>query len=217
MHASEIHVVQSEARFRRRRAHLAQKLVTNAGRPSARYGHCVLVIAATGRELDGAGDNVETLVCGIGPVEAAVATARALAGSSPDGVLHVGIAGARGFTEPELVFGSASVYCDSESRLVPSRATPDAGLLAAARSVFPEARVTTIGTSARLGGTTDCELEAMEGFAVLRACVLAGVPALEVRVTSNEIGEPDRARWRLDHAFALLCDSLPVLIEALDA
>jgi futalosine hydrolase len=51
----------------------------------------------------------------------------------------------------------------------------------------------------------------MEGFAVLRACELAGVPAVEVRVVSNEIGEPDRARWRFDEAFGLLADALPRL------
>ena len=33
----------------------------------------------------------------------------------------------------------------------------------------------------------------MEGFAVLRACELAGVPALEAARDLNEIGEPDRA------------------------
>ena len=57
----------------------------------------------------------------------------------------------------------------------------------------------------------------MEGFAVLRACALAGVPALEVRALSNEIGEPDRARWRIDDGLALLRDALPRLLEALDA
>ena len=45
-----------------------------------------------------------------------------------------------------------------------------------------------IGTSARVGGTHDVDVEAMEGFAVLRACELAGVPAVEVRVVSNETG-----------------------------
>ena len=34
----------------------------------------------------------------------------------------------------------------------------------------------------------------MEGYAVLRAAALAGVPAVEVRVLANAIGEPDRAR-----------------------
>jgi futalosine hydrolase len=177
----------------------------------------VLVIAATERELEGVGGRADILVCGIGPVEAAVATALALATRKPGAVLHVGIAGARGFVEPELVLGSTALYCDAQSTFVPAIATPDAALLAAARSAFPQARVTAIGTSARVGGTTGCEIEAMEGFAVLRACELAGVPALEVRATSNDVAEPDRARWRFDDAFALLRESLPLLIEALDA
>jgi nucleoside phosphorylase len=57
----------------------------------------------------------------------------------------------------------------------------------------------------------------MEGYAVLRACELAGVPALEARATSNDVAEPDRARWRFDDAFALLGSVLPELIRALDA
>ena len=47
---------------------------------------------------------------------------------------------------------------------------------------------------------------------MLRACELAGVPAVEARVVSNEIGEPDRARWRFDDAFALLAEMLPRLV-----
>jgi nucleoside phosphorylase len=177
----------------------------------------VLVIAATERELEGVTDGVDTLVCGIGPVEAAVATTLALALRRPRAVLHVGIAGARGFVAPELVLGDAALYCDTQSAFVPTTTAPDPALLAAAQSAFPEARVTPIGTSARVGGTTGCEIEAMEGFAVLRACELAGIPVLEVRVTSNDVAEPDRALWRFDDAFALLRESLPTLIEALDA
>jgi nucleoside phosphorylase len=56
----------------------------------------------------------------------------------------------------------------------------------------------------------------MEGFAVLRACALAGVPAVEVRAISNEIGEPDRSRWELDTALAALADALPRLRAALE-
>ena len=71
-----------------------------------------------------------------------------------------------------------------------------------------------IGTSARVGGSGDTgiSVEAMEGFAVLRACALAGVPAVEVRVVSNEIGEPDRDLWRFDEAFAALEELLPRLV-----
>jgi nucleoside phosphorylase len=150
-------------------------------------------------------------------VDAAAATARALAERVPRLVVNVGIAGAHGFGEPELVIGSEAVYCDTDSPRVAARARPDAALVEAARRALPSARVCAIGTSARVGGTTGCDVEAMEGFAVLRAAELAGVPALEVRAVSNEISEPDRARWRFDDAFALLRASLPALLGALDA
>jgi nucleoside phosphorylase len=174
----------------------------------------LLVIAATERELAGTHDGV---ACGIGPVDAAAATARALAERRPDAVLHVGIAGERGFDEPRIVIGNESRYCDTDSDLVSSTAHPDRRMLDAARAALPDAHVTAIGTSARVTGTTGCGVEAMEGFAVLRACALANIPALEVRVTANEIDEPDRTRWRFDDAFDLLARTLPPLIEALDA
>jgi futalosine hydrolase len=176
----------------------------------------LLLVAATERELVPV-EGANTVVCGIGPVEAAVATARALAEDRPSAVLHVGIAGARGLEPLTLVFGSEAVYCDATGPLVPARALPDAGLLARLRTAFPEAEVRPIGTSARVGGSHGVDVEAMEGFAVLRACELAGVPAVEVRVVSNEIGEPDRALWRFDDAFATLGEVLPRLAAVASA
>jgi nucleoside phosphorylase len=128
----------------------------------------------------------------------------------------VGIAGARGLDVPQLVIGSEAVYEDAAGgTLVPGRVSPDAELLDRARRALPEARVLPIGTSARVGGTTGCAVEAMEGFAVLRAAELAGIPALEVRAVSNEIDEPDRARWRFDDALAALDEALPRLLAEL--
>ena len=175
----------------------------------------ILVVAATHRELAGA-DGAAVLACGIGPVEAAAATARALAEQAPNVVLQVGIAGARGLDIPQLVIGSEAVYEDAAGgALVPARVHADAELLDRARRALPEARVLPIGTSARVGGTTGCTVEAMEGFAVLRAAELAGIPALEVRAVSNEIDEPDRARWRFDDALAALDEALPRLLAEL--
>jgi len=175
----------------------------------------ILVVAATERELAGA-EGAATLVCGIGPVEAAAATAQALAVQVPAAVLHVGIAGARGIPAPALVIGSESIYEDAvEGGLVPGRVRPDADLLARAREALPDAHALPIGTSARVGGTSGCDVEAMEGFAVLRAAELAGIPAVEVRAVSNEIDEPDRARWRFDDALAALEAALPRLLAAL--
>lgn len=176
----------------------------------------ILVVAATGRELAGAG-GATTLACGIGPVEAAASSARALAEHRPDVLLHVGIAGARGIPAPQLVIGSEAVYEDAlGGRLVPEREHPDQRLVEAAQRALPGARVLPIGTSARVGGTSECAVEAMEGFAVLRAAKLAGVPAVEVRAVSNEIDEPDRARWRFADALAALDAALPKLLSALD-
>ena len=61
-----------------------------------------------------------------------------------------------------------------------------------------------IATSGRVGGATGFEVEAMEGFGVLRACALAGVPAVEVRAIANAPDEADRAAWRFEEAFAVL-------------
>ena len=170
----------------------------------------LLVVAATERELV-AVDGAETLVCGVGPVEAAAATARALAELRPSAVLNVGIAGARGLAPLGLVLGSEAVYCDAAGPLVPARALPDPGLLARLREGFPDANVLPIGTSARVGGGT-LDVEAMEGFGVLRAAELAVVPAVEVRVVSNELGEDDRSLWRFDEAFARVAELLPGLV-----
>ena len=171
-------------------------------------GSGLLVVAATERELAPV-TGARMLVCGVGPVEAAAATARALAEDSPDAVLHVGIAGARGLPPLSLVLGSEALYCDATGPLVPARVLPDAGLVERLRAVFPAAHVRPIGTSARVGGADGVDVEAMEGFAILRACELAGVPAVELRVVSNEIDEPDRTRWRFEEAFATLAAALP--------
>jgi futalosine hydrolase len=175
----------------------------------------ILVVAATPRELECAA-GAATLACGIGPVEAAAATARAVAESRPGAVLHVGLAGGRGIEPGTLVLGSESLYCDLHADVhVARRTLPDEDLFAAARAALPDARALPIGTSAAVGGTTGCDVEAMEGFAVLRAAELAGVAAVELRAVSNEIEEPDRARWHFEDGFAALEAAVPRLLEAL--
>jgi nucleoside phosphorylase len=184
------------------------------------YRPAVLVVAATELELAQV-EGADTLCCGIGPVEAALATARALAGRVPERVLHIGIAGARALEPGALVLGSEAVYCDLPRPVGPlaaiDRVRPDPALLAAAAAALPEARVLPIATSARVGGGHACaEVEAMEGFAVLRAAAVAGVPALELRAVSNAFDAP-RAGWRIDEALAALARATGVLVEALGA
>jgi futalosine hydrolase len=173
----------------------------------------ILIVAATEAELCGH----EGLVCGVGPVEAAAATAAALAADRYDAVLHVGIAGARrdsGLTVGAVVVGSESRYEDlvTTRKLSPDVVRPDSRLVSAASAALGTGPVV-IGTTARVAGGI-CPVEAMEGFAVLRAAELAGVPAVEVRAISNHV-EDDRSAWRMDDAVAALDDVLPRLIAAL--
>ena len=175
----------------------------------------ILVVAATAEELRGA-DGSAALVCGVGPVEAAARTAAALAAAPepPAAVLHVGVAGGRAFDAPAFVIGSEAVYCDADDpRWIELRLPADPALVEAALRALPAARVEPIGTTARVGGSSGCEVEAMEGYAVLRAAALAGVPAVEVRVLSNAIGEPDRSKWRFEEAKALMAESIPLLLR----
>lgn len=177
----------------------------------------LLVVAATARELAPA-EGWRSALCGVGPVEAAVATARAIAEHRPAAVLHVGIAGARAsraLAPGSLVIGTAARYCDLAvpEQWAPRRVEPAAWLLEAARRALPGAMATEIGTSARVGGTHDVDVEAMEGFAVLRAAAAAGIPAIEVRAISNAIEEQDRARWHFDAAFAAITAATPRLVE----
>jgi nucleoside phosphorylase len=177
----------------------------------------ILVVAATEHELAPSG-GWRRLCCGVGPVDAAAATAATIARHRPAAVLHVGIAGARrarGLVPPALVIGTVALYCDLDvpERFAPRRLVADAALVAAARRAVPTAEALPIGTSAQVGRTSGCEIEAMEGFAVLRAAALAGVPAIEVRAVSNAIEETDRARWRFDEAFAAIVAATPALVR----
>jgi futalosine hydrolase len=178
----------------------------------------ILVVAATERELAGS-TGAQTLCTGIGPVEAALATAHELSRQRPDAVLHVGIAGSHTLEPPPLVIGTESIYCDvlDLNATLPrvERVIPDQHLFEVARRALPDAHVGPIGTTARVGGAADCDVEAMEGFAVLRAAQLAGIPALELRAISNAIDQADRALWRFDDAFAALHDAVGRLLPAL--
>ncbi len=165
----------------------------------------VLVVAATDREL-APSDGWMVLRCGVGPVEAAAATAAALAAHRPLAVLHVGIAGARsgsGLAPPDVVVGTESIYCDLgvPEAWAPHRLVTAPDLVNAVCRALPGSSRQVIGTSARVGSTSHCLVEAMEGFGVLRAAALAGVPAIEVRVIANDIEEENRAKWRFDEAF----------------
>jgi nucleoside phosphorylase len=173
----------------------------------------ILIVAATDRELCGS----DGLVCGVGPVEAAAATARALARRPVGAVLHIGLAGARGVAPGALVVGTGTVYSDLSARWpVVDRAAPDERLVEALRAALPGATALPVHTSAAVGGARGASseamlVEAMEGFGVLRAAERAGVPAVEVRAVSNDLLEEDRSRWDVEGALAALERALPLM------
>jgi nucleoside phosphorylase len=178
----------------------------------------ILVVAATSREL-APPDGWLALKCGVGPVEAAATTAAAIAELRPAAILHVGIAGAHresALPPASLVIGTEARYCDIDAARAwaPYVVPASPALLEAAARALPEAPQMLIGTSARVGGTSGCMVEAMEGFGVLRAAQIAGVPAIEIRAISNEIEEPDRARWHFDASLAAITTVTPVLVAA---
>lgn len=177
----------------------------------------VLLVAATTAELGGR----PGLVCGIGPVEGAAVTAAALAERRPAAVLHVGIAGGRGLQVGTVVIGSGALYLDILAAIpVLDHLEADARLVEALATALPGAPVVEIGSSAAVGVSSGAPgappVEGMEGFGVLRACALAGVPAVELRVVSNEVGEHDRSLWDIPGALARLEDVVPLALRAVE-
>lgn len=178
----------------------------------------ILVVCALSAELRAfeprAG--VEVFACGVGPVEAAAATARKLALGSFSAVVNAGIAGAfRGSArvgEARIVVdealaglgleGGGAFSLPGDATLVDRIAVDPAFLHRCADSAIPHARGLTVAqvtatdaTARALRERYGADVESMEGFAVLRASALAGIPALEVRGISNYVGARETAEW----------------------
>lgn len=178
----------------------------------------ILVVCALPAELRGfaAPADVELFACGVGPVEAAAGVGRALASKAYAAVVNAGIGGAfRGgaivgdaviVTSERLaglgLEGGGALTLPDGASLVDEATSSDAlvrlcdGLPYRSVCGVTVTQVTTTdATAERLRDAYAAQVESMEGFAVLRAAQLAGVPALEVRGVSNYVGERARAEW----------------------
>lgn len=176
----------------------------------------ILVTCAVGKELAflRPQPHVELLVTGVGPVEAAAAVSRALAQSTYDLVVSAGIGGA---FEGMADIGEGVVVADEMLELdietgapialpdgaaIVNRATSDLTLVdrlvelgyRAVRGITVHRVTATDGSAARLAAF-GVGIETMEGFAVLRAAEIAGVPAVEVRGISNIVCDRKNSRW----------------------
>jgi futalosine hydrolase len=176
----------------------------------------ILIACAVGKELEffRPQPHVEMLVTGIGVVEASAAVSRALAQSTYDLVISAGIAGA---FEGTAELGEGVVVADDllqldletdaplalpEGTRVIDRAGSDLVLVdrlveLGFRSVrgLTVTRVTATDPTASKLAKLGVGVESMEGFAVLRAAEIGGVPAIEVRGISNIVCERSRSRW----------------------
>ncbi len=178
-------------------------------------------------------EGVEMMACGIGPVEAAAETARMLALGKFKAVVNAGIGGAfRGrakigdavivreeFLADLGLEGGGPLSLPAESRLVADvLASGDLiekcdGLSYRVGRGVTVAQVTaTRATAERLFARYGADVESMEGFAVLRAAALAGVPALEVRGISNYVDDRARGEWNFSAGTTALRAALDAVL-----
>ena len=146
---------------------------------------------------------IQPLICGVGPVEAAVTTTAALAwlkarGALPDLVVSLGSAGSRTLEQAALYQVSSVAYRDMDATALgfAKNATPFLGLpavmpLSCLLFEIPTASLAT-GASVVSGAAyhgIEADMVDMETYAVLRACQTAGVPLIGLRVVSDGAAE----------------------------
>ncbi len=176
----------------------------------------ILVVSAVSQEIDWLNSRagVEVLTTGVGPVDAAVRVGRALATKKYDVVINAGIAGAMpGVAKvgDAVVVGEELLPLELETgerlnlpegNVIADRVPADLALTEMITTLgFPLVRgitvtqVTSTDLTAMRLHTRGAEIETMEGFAVLRAAQLSGVPAIEVRGISNIVGDRKNSGW----------------------
>ncbi|CCO08363.1 futalosine hydrolase [Desulforamulus hydrothermalis] len=225
------------------------KIQQTTGGPSKALRR-ILVITAVAAErealLGGLGSDARFVVtaAGVGPVQAALSTARALAEAPYDLVISAGIGGgfagraavgslvvADEIVAADLGAETPAGFCSIEELGFGTNRIPVAanllhqvvrGLLAAGLPVQtgPVLTVSTVtGTAARAAELAarvpGAAAEAMEGYGVALAARERGLPVLEIRTVSNLVGPRDRGAWRINEALELLKRAGCVLAEVL--
>ena len=162
-------------------------------------------------------------ICGMGPVDAGVGAAFALAAGGHDRCLLAGLAGAyagRLDPTPGLVLVREAILedlgvrtgqgCELLAGLDPREAI--AGMASGIREVTSLTVSSCSGdlrvAQERIAERPKVGIEEMETFAVARACRRAQVPLTCVRAISNEAGDRDKDRWHVPEAMALIQDYL---------
>lgn len=186
----------------------------------------------------------DVMVAGVGPVSAAVRTAKALASSEYGLVVSAGIGG--GFPGRaeigSLVLASEIIAADlgaetpggfcslDELGYGSTRIQADAGLVNSLAGAMlgagfpviigPVVTVSTVTGTARTASEMAARVpgaaaEAMEGYGVALSALEYGLPVLEIRAVSNPVGPRDRPAWRIKEALDVLVAAGPALLEVL--
>lgn len=148
---------------------------------------------------------------GIGLVECAIGTAELLARHRPAEAIFLGTAGAaRRFLAigDVVVASSVSLVAGIGAELIgPSEITVpiDPALLAAltASGAKPATVANTLGVTTKRDlaehVASIADVEHLEAYAFVRACVRANVPCAVVLGIANDVGEEGRAQWKANH------------------
>jgi futalosine hydrolase len=198
------------------------------------------VVCAVAREVAALRQRaaVDVVAVGVGPVEAALGTARALDSGNYGAVINAGIAG--GFpdrcTVGDVVVCAREDYADLGLEDGSAFPLPDGVELVrtveADRSLvqpFLDGRIPIIlgrgVTSATVTSTDEralvlarrfrADVESMEGFAVLHAAQVAGVPAIEIRGVSNIVGSRANNGWNFAAGAEAAVATTDALIDVL--
>ncbi len=183
---------------------------------------------------------VDVMTIGVGPMSAAAYTAKALASKDYDLVISMGIAGGfkeKAAVESLVVadaliaadlgaessdgflplddLGFGSIYLRPDQEMVEQ-------VVSTLFAAYPFVHQGAILTRATVTGTEqtasrlikrypDAVAEAMEGFGVGTAAKAFGVPFLEIRSISNEVGPRNREAWKLKESLSLLTKVSSVL------
>ena len=161
------------------------------------------VMAATAEYGPYLSDRIKPLLCGVGPVEAAVTVAQALAvaeaaGNLPDLVVSLGSAGSRSLEQGAIFQASTVSYRDMDASAIgfAKGQTPflDLPAIVPVGPVVPGLLQASLSTGANIvSGAAydgiDADMVDMETFAILRACQRFAVPLVAVRGISDGASE----------------------------
>lgn len=200
----------------------------------------ILVVCAIAQELAGLRprDAVHLAAVGVGPVEAAHGTARALAARPYRAVINAGIAG--GFrdrcTVGDVVVVTRDDYVDlglEDGSVFPlpggiglertalaheSLVKPFLdGLIPVivGRGVTSATVTTTDARAALLASRFRADVESMEGFAVLRAAAQVGIPAVGIRGIANAVGDRATNGWDFAAGAKAAVETTEALLDVL--